>query len=255
VDLCQKERVFKLTAGFKPDCVLHLAAFSSAGESLHRPYEALYTNYLITLNLLEALRVSEHGVKAILYVSSSDIYAASENPITEDSAIATTNPYAVSKIQGEQVCHLYHELYNMPIIIARPFNHTGKGQDERFFIPSMIRQISDVHESEGSIHVGNLEIQREFLDVRDVCDAYFLLLQKGSPGEIYNVCRGETYYLRAILESISKLMKKNVKIKIDEERYRPNEKPRVIGDYSKLARLGWRPAYSLEDTLISMISR
>ncbi|MCS7092249.1 MAG: GDP-mannose 4,6-dehydratase [Patescibacteria group bacterium] len=239
-DLVKKEHL---------DAVLHLAGLTSAGASKQRPYETIYVNSTITLNLLEVIRRFAGNCR-FLYVSSADIYANSEVPIKEDHLLDPQNPYAVSKLNGEYTCKTYATCYGIPVIITRPFNHTGPGQSYQFFIPSVIKQISNLVEQRGVIEVGNIDVVREFLDVRDVCDAYLLLLQKNICEGTYNVSAGKGYLLRDVIELIASIYGKKVQIKVDPVRYRKNEKNILVGDASKLNQLGWSHKYTLKDTLL-----
>ena len=141
--------------------------------------------------------------------------------------------------------------------MTRSFNHIGPRQKEVFVIPSFIRQLINIKNdpTNNEIKVGNIEITRDFLDVRDVVDAYYKILTQGKKGEIYNVCSGNGIKLKEIIETVSKILNISPKITVDENRIRPADNLIIIGDNSKLkSELNWNPTYSLENTLKDMIN-
>jgi GDP-4-dehydro-6-deoxy-D-mannose reductase len=171
--------------------------------------------------------------------------------------VAPESPYALAKSIQNQFCRTFASLYHVDAVITRSFNHTGAGQSDVFVLPSFARQIAEIKAGrrERVMRVGNLDVKRDFLDVRDVCGAYMLLLDKGAPGETYNVCSGRSYHLRDLLDRMCELAGVDVDIVVDPERLRPVDMPELRGDAAKLsAATGWAPEVSIDDTLRSLLS-
>jgi len=227
---------------FRGDAVFHLAAQPNPGLSLERPVETLEVNALGTLRLLEALR----GFKGrIVLVSTGELYRPGTRPHQESDPLQPQNPYAVSKLLGEETARAHDRL---DIVIARPFNHTGPGQAECYVCPSLARQVL----RSATVRVGQLESRRDFTDVRDVVRAYSLLFARGKRGETYNVCSGRGRRIREILETLIRLTGRRVKVVVDPDRVRPPDT--MIGNPSKLKRdTGWHPAIPLERTLRDLL--
>ena len=184
--------------------MFHLAAVSNVRSSWQARRETLETNILGTHNLLEAVRLEAPRAR-VLFVSSSDVYgvaAEGEAPLAEDRPVRVTNPYAYSKAAGEMMCGFYERIEDLDIVVARPFPHTGPGQAPDFVCADWARQIVGIErgEAEPVLRVGNLDVRRDFSDVRDVVEAYAALMQKGRRGEVYNVCSGRALALREVLD-------------------------------------------------------
>ena len=176
IDLKDYAKVHKLLAKCRPDAIYHLAAQAFVPRSFEYPWETLENNIRAQLNLIRACLELEIRPR-ILIVSSAEIYGASQPeqlPLDEDTAIRPTNPYSVSKVAQDMLGLQYFLSHNLPIMRARPFNHIGPGQNERFVAPAFARQIASIEESqaEAVIYVGNLESKRDFTDVRDIVRAY-----------------------------------------------------------------------------------
>jgi len=155
-------------------------------------------------------------------------------------------------------CIQYHKAHNLPVIVARPFAHTGIGQDTKFVFPSFAKQIADIinGKSDPVIKVGNLEPLRDYLDVRDVIDAYLLLAEKGVKGETYNIASGRGITIQQGLDAMLKIADIEIKVETDPDRFRPLDSPCLIGDSTKLrAATGWEPKYAIENTLTEMVKK
>lgn len=236
------------------DAVVHLAALASVPQSWDDPAATYRTNIMGTSNLLEALR--KHGDVKVLLVGSAQEYAPKQTPIHEGDPLLGSTPYALSKIAQEQIGQMMHLTHGMHVMIARSFNHTGPGQGPHYSVGAFCKQIIDIERrvSEKKMKVGYLGARRDFLDVRDVVVAYRLLLEGGNAGEAYNVCSGEAWEIRKILQTLVDLADVgDVEIQEDPEP-RPGDPPLLVGDGAKiLAQVGWRPripmAKSLSDTL------
>jgi nucleoside-diphosphate-sugar epimerase len=227
------------------DAVVHLAAIAFVA---HRDDRALYdVNLFGTLNLLEALAGMAQPPHRVLLASSANVYGNwGERPIPEDLAPAPVNHYAMSKLAMEHMARTY--LGKLPIVFARPFNYTGPGQSPDFVIPKLVRHFQ---EKAPLVRLGNLEVEREYNDVRFVCEAYLRLLQADiAPGGVFNVCTGRPHRLLAVIDTLAQLTGHEIRVESDPAFVRPNEVHRLCGDPSRLrAAVGALPAHTLEQTL------
>lgn len=258
VDLSEAAEVEKLLARTQPTHILHLAAHSSAGHSFKEPLGTIRNNLLSTLNILEALRKRERPAR-LLAVGSADEYGPADPshlPLVETRPAHPANPYALSKAMQAQCCSLYHAVYGVDVVMTRSFNHTGPGQTDTFVLPSFARQIMEIKHKvrEPAMEVGNIEIKRDFLDVRDVVRAYRALLERGKPGELYNVCSGASYTLKELLHRMCALAGVRVDVRVRDERVRPLDTMELRGNKLKIARdTGWSPEIPIEKTLQSLL--
>lgn len=259
VDLTDEGAVGEMLDRSQPDRIVHLAAQSSVRRSFEEPADTIVNNTLPTLYLLDHLK-TRAGSCRLLAIGSADEYgpvtSAGQLPLREDSPANPTNPYALAKSVQSQYCRGYASLYGVDVVVTRSFNHTGAGQRDTFVLPSFARQIVEVklNRREPVIHVGNLDVRRDFLDVRDVCDAYMTLLERGKRGETYNVCSGNSHRIRDLLETLCRLAGVDVEVVVDPERVRPVDTPELRGDYGKLhADTGWSPRIPVEETLRSLL--
>jgi GDP-4-dehydro-6-deoxy-D-mannose reductase len=242
----------KLLKAIRPSHVVHLAAESSVAESWHRPVHCFHNNTNIFLNLAEAIRIS--GVPCrLLSVGSSEAYGPrtpAEMPLKESDSVRPANPYAVARVSQELLSGLYHRAYELDIVCTRSFNHCGPDQPDRFVISSFCKQAVEVSVGQRStIQVGNLDVVRDFVDVRDVVSAYILLLERGSAGATYNVCSGVAVSLRAVLDQIVKLVGGGAPIEPNVALLRPTDNPIIVGDPSRLRDLGFRPRVAFLQSL------
>lgn len=231
----------------QPDGVVHLAALSSVGQSWGDVAEVWRANVLGTLNVAEALRAEAPGAR-LLFVSSGDVYGRAERiPTPEDAPVAPLSPYAASKAAAELACRTAQ----LDVVVARSFPHIGPGQDERFAIGSWAAQLARLRaEGGGTLRVGDLEVERDLTDVRDVCRAYRLLLERNVPAGTYNVASGRAVRLSKVVELLVGLAGVDVEVERDEARLRPADVPVLCGDPRKLqAATGWKPELPLEQTL------
>ncbi|HVE48315.1 MAG TPA: GDP-mannose 4,6-dehydratase [Casimicrobiaceae bacterium] len=241
-----------------PEAVLHLAARSSVAESLHDPEGTINVNLFGTLNLLRAL--ADVGFTGpIVFVSSGDVYGRVPEdalPIDERRIPMPRNPYAVSKLAAEALCYQWFATAGLRVVIARPFNHIGPGQGEQFAMPAFARQINEIRNGgrKPVVAVGDVDVTRDFTDVRDIILAYFSLLDRGRPGETYNVCSGVERTVRSMLERLIELAQVDVEIVKDETRMRPAEHRRAVGDPAKIFEAtGWRATMPLDESLAAML--
>lgn len=243
----------------RPDLVLHLAAQSFVPSSVKDPRETYNVNFFGTLNLLEALKACGFAGR-MLYISSGDVYglvAPEALPIVETYAVRPRNPYAVSKAAAELLCYQWTQNHAFDIVLARPFNHVGPGQADWFVVSDFARQIVEIKLGvrEPVIRVGDIDVTRDFTDVRDVARAYFLLLESGKQGEVYNICSGKEQSIRDVLERLIVIAGTKCEITRDETRFRPNEQKIMYGSYAKLnERVGWQPTIDIDQSLKDVLS-
>jgi len=257
VDLTEGDTIRKILADFRPHYILHLAAISSVAQSWLTPLPTFLNNTNIFLNLAEAVRELKLPTR-ILSVGSSEEYgnySEADMPLREDHILHPANPYAVARVSQELLSQLYSQQYGLDIVMTRSFNHIGPRQRDVFVVASFVKQlVENSGKSSHTLKVGNVEIVRDFLDVRDVVDAYYKILTSGRNGEIYNVCSGKGVRLREIIDLIAAQLSLRVVIEVDPARIRPADNMVIIGDNTKLREsLGWTPVYSLENTLQDMI--
>ncbi|HEU5395306.1 MAG TPA: GDP-mannose 4,6-dehydratase, partial [Candidatus Methylomirabilis sp.] len=179
-----------------------------------------------------------------------------ELPLTEDRPLQPLTPYGISKAAAEQVGLFYRRARGLPVVVARAFNHTGPGQEPAFVCSDFARQIARIEagQAEAVLRVGDLAARRDFSDVRDVVRAYGLLLEKGTPGEVYNVCSGKAWSIGEILGILRGLAGRPIAVEADPARGRSEDVPALVGSFAKLeAATGWRPAIPLERTLKEML--
>lgn len=210
------------------DAVVHLAAISFVG---HADASAFYTvNVVGSTNLLTVLADLPRPPRRVLLASSANVYGnAVTSPIAESQTPSPTNHYATSKLAMEHMAHTFSG--RLPLLITRPFNYTGTGQAPSFLIPKLVEHFA--HRLP-VISLGNLHVEREFNDVRMVCEAYLRLLECGKPGEIYNVCSGMPYDLHQVLGMLRELTGHHPEIRVNPAFVRANEVHRLCGDPAKL---------------------
>jgi len=253
-DLLDPDFVAELIQKVKPDVVFNLAAISSVGASWKIPQTTIQVNVVGALNILEAAGKYARDAK-VMFIGSSEEYCVKDGAISESDPLSANNPYGISKMAQEQFVESYRAKYGMKIYYARPFNHTGIGQKDSFVLPSFCKQAAMIEASgeDGDIRVGNLTAKRDFSDVRDVARAYRLIIESDDDSKIYNVGSGKAYGLDEMLQYIVSLCSVDVKVVVDQERFRPIDTPIVLCDNSAIKRdLGWEPRYSIFDTLKDM---
>ncbi len=259
VDLMDREALKTIIQDFKPDYVLHLAAFSSVAYSWKHPSESFTNNSNIFLNLIDSVREVDPSCR-VLSVGSSEEYgnvSRTDLPLKESQRINPVSPYAVARVSQELMSKVYVKAYGMNVIMTRSFNHIGPRQDDRFVVPSFIKRIIEIKKSgrvEGEIETGDTTIIRDFVDVRDVVRAYYLLLTEGTPGEIYNICSGKALKLSEIIDYIADEVGVKVTTRVNPEFVRPDDNKEIVGSAYKIeSELGWKPERDIKDTLHDMI--
>ena len=242
----------------KPDYIFHLAAVSNVGQSWKKRKETFEVNIMGTLYLLEAVR--KHASKArVLFISSSDVYglvAPRSKPLTEVTPVRPVSPYGFTKMSGENLCRFYSETEGLDIIIARSFPHTGPGQSPDFVCSDWASQIARIEKElcPPVIKVGNIDVERDFMDVRDVVKAYFSLAAKGRAGHIYNVSSGKAISLKKVLDTLLGHSAVKIDIKKDESKLRKVDIPVLVGDNRKIRdEISWTPEVPMRQTLLDLL--
>lgn len=258
LDVTDFDQVRAVVSAFAPDIVFHLAALTHVGDSWADPVEYTRVNVLGTKFLLDAVHEGATSATVVL-VSSADVYgvvAESDLPIHEDFRVSPANPYASSKVEAEHVAHEAVRQRDQSVLIARPFNHLGPGQSERFVIPALVGRLLDaLAEGANEIRVGDLSVRRDFSDVRDVVRAYRLLALYGARGETYHVASGHDVALIDIAHELVDTLAPGVALVRDESLVRPVEIPVMRGSIERLHdATGWEPTTSLSASLRDVIA-
>jgi GDP-4-dehydro-6-deoxy-D-mannose reductase len=259
VDLCDADAVRALVAEFAPEVVHHLACQSSVGRSWLEPAETMHSNVSGAVNLLEALRL-EAPTARVIWVSTSEVYGeVATLPIAEPTPLEPASPYAISKAAGDQLAGVYAQAYGLAVIRARPFSHAGPEQRPMFLMASLSRTLVQARRrGQGSVQIatGNPDTRRDFTDVRDVVRAYRLLVEHGTPGQVYNVCSGGSVstaeQVQLAAELVSPLEIEHI---VDPAQVRVHEISDLRGSHERLtAATGWMPEVSLRETWADTIA-
>jgi GDP-4-dehydro-6-deoxy-D-mannose reductase len=251
LDLRKADEVRSVVRKISPTHIYHLAGISAVDVSWSDPRRTFEVNVLGTSNLFEAA-MSLPSLPRILNVSTSQVYASSNTILTEGSPVNPENPYAASKAMAELLRVQYRKCSRGGIITARSFNHTGPGQTPSFVLPSIAKQFAEIGAGlrPPRLAVGNIEVKRDFTDVRDVVAGYFALLEKGRSNEVYNVCSGSAVRLADVIRKFEALCGIAIQIETDPGRLRSNEVAQILGDATKIRReTGWSPQIPLEKML------
>lgn len=246
--------------GTKPEAVIHLAALASNADARRDPGKAWDVNASGTARLAEALGQARiaGADPLLLLVSTSEVYGAVPvgHALTEDDPVRPTSPYAASKAAAEIAVQEVGRRTGLRWIIARPFTHTGPGQPDKFVIPGFARRIRAVRgQREPRVMTGNLEPVRDFLDVRDVCEAYLALIERGTPGSSYNVASGTGRSLATIFTTLADLLGVPAIAVPDPSLQRSADLPYLVGDASRLRQAtGWMPRIPFDQTLQDVVN-
>lgn len=257
-DLTDPAAVRRILEEAKPDWVFHLAAQSFVGASFSQPRETMHTNIMSQINMLHGLK--ENLYERLLSVGSSEQYGLvmpDEIPIRETNPLRPLSPYAVSKCATDLLAYQYHRSYGLHVVRARAFNHEGPRRGHCFVISTFAKQIAEIEAGlkPAIIKHGNLQSQRDFTDVRDMVEAYWLLLEKGEPGEVYNIASEESWTMEYVLNKLIGMSRINdFELQEDPSRMRPSDVPILLGDASKMKqKTGWKPSIPFDKTLLDTL--
>lgn len=251
-------RLAEIINTIAPDGVFHLAAFTNPAASFNDPGAAYRANLHGSLHMFAAVR-SLRGRCRLVWIGSSDAYGLVETrelPVTESNLFRPLSPYAVSKAAADLAAYQWSRAHGLDVVRMRPFNHTGPGQDPQYVCSDFARQLITVEHGDrpAQIEVGNLDVTRDFSDVRDVVRAYLLAWERGVAGEAYNVCSGVPRTAREILDALIRLSGVDASIVVRTERQRRVDVPLLVGSAVKLhAATGWTPKISWDQTLRDLL--
>ncbi|PYI52119.1 GDP-mannose 4,6-dehydratase [Paenibacillus flagellatus] len=242
----------------RPDLIFHLAAQSFVPTSWNSPIDTIHNNVAGQVNIFEAIRRFGLDTKMQIACSSEEYghVEANEVPIKETNPLRPLSPYAISKVAQDYLGYQYYKSYGLHVIRTRTFNHTGPRRGENFVTSNFAKQIADIEKGKKPpvLHVGNLEAKRDFTDVRDVVRAYWLALEKGEPGEDYNIASGTCCTIAEMLALLLSFSKEKIEVKTDPSRLRPSDVEILLGDYEKFhKRTGWRPEIPFEQTMRDLL--
>jgi GDP-4-dehydro-6-deoxy-D-mannose reductase len=255
-DVTDAEAVRNVVRATSPEAVYHLAASSHVGDSWDAPQRVFRTNAEGTLNVLRA--AIEFGVARVLVVGSADEYGTvgeGDLPLAEDQPLRPITPYGASKAAAGLLALQAHLGDGLATVRTRSFNHTGPGQSDRFLVPALARRIAEAEmRDEAVVSVGSLDAVRDFTDVRDVVRAYRLLVERGEPGGVYNVCSGVGRAVGDVVDALVALARTELRAEVDPALVRPVEVPALVGDPSRLASAtDWSPEIPFERTLADVL--
>jgi GDP-4-dehydro-6-deoxy-D-mannose reductase len=258
IDLRNANDVRRLVREVRPQVIQHLAAQSSVPASLANPMGTLQDNATMQLNVLEAIR-AEFPPARVVVVGSCDEYGnveAADNPVSESRELQPRSPYALSKVVQDLMGFQYAASYRLDVVRVRPFLQIGPRRPDRFVAGSFARQVAEIEAGLRSpvIRVGNIDIMRDFSDVRDVARAYAVVAVAGRTGEVYNISSGKAHSLRELLHAMISDGGLDVEIIQDPTLVRDGEAPVLFGDSSRLtARTGWKPMIPFEQSAIDTL--
>ena len=256
-DLRDAAATAALVERVRPDAVFHLAGQSNVPISFADPEGTLTNNITGALHLLEACRTHTPAAR-LLIVSSAEVYGPTPpeaQPLREDRPLRPVSPYAVSKAAVEMLALQYAHSYGQDIIVARPFNHVGPGQSEKFVVSRFAREIARIERGEqGVLRVGNLAAARDFSDVRDIVRAYDTLIERGERGGVYNIGRGAAMTVEAVLDTLRGLAAVPVRTEIDPAIFRPSDAPLLVADTARMRAVGWEPQIPFAQTATDILN-
>jgi GDP-4-dehydro-6-deoxy-D-mannose reductase len=255
-NLTEPGAVGRVLAEIRPDRVFHLAGISVVSTSWAQRDDVLRENLAGTFQLFEGLRATP---APCLLVSSAELYGAvpeAQQPITESQPVAPLSPYALSKACQELYAGYYGRAERLLIVIVRAFNHVGPRQGPGFVWSDIARQVAAIERGKKSavLEVGTVETRRDFTDVRDMVRAYWLALERGGPGEVYNAGSGRAVSIREVIDGFLALARQPIEVRVVPERVRPIDLPLLLGDAGRLRALtGWKPQIPLEQSLADVL--
>lgn len=252
VDLLDGRAVVAALSAAAPSRIYHLAGAPQVDTSWRSAVPHLSANVLGTHNLLDAVRRVGRPCR-ILVVTSAQVYRLdSTEPVTERSPFRPDSPYGVSKLAQDELARLAVADDHLDVVIARPFNHAGPRQSPAFAVSSFAKQIADAERDLGpaEVRVGNLEVRRDIVDVRDVVGAYERLMEGAPSGRAFNIASGRAVRIGDLLDRLTARARRPIRVVVDPARFRPSDVPVITGDASRLrAELGWAPTIPIEQTL------
>lgn len=259
-DLGDPHSIYKAVKEVKPDKIFHLAAQSYVPMSFRAPIDTMRANVFGTIHLLEAVR--EEGLDPIIHIcTSSEVYGQvleEDLPIDEDTPFRPQSPYGVSKVAEDMTAYQYYQTYGLKIVRTRSFTHTGPRSKQVFVAPAFAKQIAEIElgvKKDNKIFVGNMDSVRTFLDVRDMVEAYWLLTEKGTYGEAYNIAGTYTCTIGEMLKSLLAMSDIHPEIVVDPKLLRKSDVTLQVPDVTKFENAtGWKPRIKFEDTMLDILN-
>lgn len=255
-DVASTRRLLETTS---PTHVVHLAAQSFVGTSWHSPAETMSTNITSQMNLLEGMRALKLEPR-FLAIGTSEEYGLvhpDELPIKETNPLRPLSPYAVSKVAQDMMGFQYFRSYGLPIVRTRAFNHEGPRRGEVFVTSNFAKQVAEIEAGlrKPVMFVGDLTPRRDYSDVRDIVQGYWMLLDRGEPGEVYNLCSGRPWAIQQVLDFLLDASRvKGITVELDHARLRPSDVMVLDGDSSKIRKaVGWQVSIPFERTLEDLL--
>ena len=255
IDLLNLDAVATAIERSRPAAVYHCAGSPHVASSWSDTLTPLESNVRTTQHLLVAIEGFSAATR-LFVPSSALVYRVSESSLDEDAPIGPATPYGVTKLAQEMLAVRAHADRGLQVFVARPFNHIGPRQDASFVTAAFARQIAQIEAglAEPVIRVGNLDAERDLTDVRDTVRAYLAIVEKGTPGRVYNVCSGRARRVGDVLDTLVSLARVRVTIAVDPERLRPSDVPRLAGDPARISReLGWQAEIPFERALADLL--
>jgi GDP-4-dehydro-6-deoxy-D-mannose reductase len=254
LNLMDRDKTLEVIGTVKPQWIFHLAALASPAQSFKDPRGTISNNIEAEINVLDAARQITN-LEKVLVVGTAEEYGRvieSDLPINEEVPLNPVSPYAISKIAQDYLGLQYFLSYQLPVIRVRPFNHTGDRQAPVFVVPAFAKQIAEIEKGvqPTTIKVGNLQARRDFTDVLDMVNAYFLAMEIGQVGEVYNLGKGVSVKIEDLLNELLKLSSTKINVQQDPDRMMPSDVPNMICDSTKFRKLtGWVPEIPFRETL------
>lgn len=260
LDLRDADAVTRLLRYERPDIIVHLAAQSHVPTAWKAPWATFEANVRPQLNLFEGAIAAKLAPR-FLIVSSNEVYgppaSRDDLPFRETRPLQPTNPYAVSKAAQELMALQYHRSHAFDVVVARPFNHIGPGQDTRFVASDFARQIAEIElgKREPVMYLGNMLAERDFTDVRDIVQAYLALIQKADGGQAYNVCSGRPRSIQSLLDILLSMTEVKIEQRSDPAKFRVADTPISYGDPTRIREsTGWEARIPFERTLADILN-
>lgn len=254
VDITDAAAMARVVEEQRPDVIFHLAGAASVGQSFTDPAGTWAVNVDGTRGVLEGLRLAAPSARMVVALSAEEYgrVALEDLPVTEDTPLNPLSPYAESKVAADHLCREYHQQHGLAVLRLRAFNQLGPGQDPRFVVPSICKQIADAEEADDPVchlRLGNLGTRRDFLDVRDVVRAYRLLAACGDPSRVYVAAQGRSESVGELVDIAISLARVPVEVIADPSRMREGEQPDLYAEPRALKELGWEPRIPLEQSI------
>lgn len=255
MDLLSEGDISEIIKKVKPTHIFHLAGLSNVKNSWEHKADFIQANVMGTINLLEAVRKADYPIRVIAIGSSEEygIVPAELEQVCEETPLHPVSPYGISKSAIHMLVNLYHKSYGLEVIHARPFNHIGPDQKRGFVTTDFAYQIALINKGrtkDSTIRIGNLDVVRDFTDVRDIVEAYYHIACLGKAGVTYNVCKGKGIRIQDLLDVLLGFSGEKINLIVDPDKLRIVDIPRLVGDPRKLLSLtDWRPQRRMENTL------